>query len=232
MNSMHASKPSSELLHSDTLIQRLKELIEQWKFEAFEIRILEALVSRDRWVKADVPNTDKSNTKPWDEVEKIETAPTRQNNQLGASELANGITKWDHHFLIYWTDWKSPWHCPQYTSFQADKHQLPTSLFDSSDKIPEMLRNKNSTMIVRLVDHPTFPNHKCLTLRVSDNRTDHRGWSHTTVAIFLPTETKREYIEWLSRDLKGIKVLMKTILEKADSPLKWAEAKVTESVFL
>lgn len=228
---MNQPTPSPKKLNPLDSIRKLEKLLQQWDLEGFEINILQELANRNRWAKSSDTKLDHSDKWSADKISKgTETGINKQEKNINAWEIIKAINEWRQHFLIYWTNGRSAWHEPQYTSFTVDKNTLPASIFDDSSGISDTLRDDNTIMWIRLSSNRNFPDHTVvLTIRISDNRTDHRWWSHTTVAIFLPKTMSRKDVEKLAQDTNGLKWLVKTVLEKGNSPLRWAEENVKRS---
>lgn len=205
-------------------IQTLLELLAEWKLESFELDIIQSLANRERW-ESSWEKTTQVNSEvrvAWNSWE------LQKNDKYTAKGLIDQIYSSSVPFLVFWTDGKRPWHNTQYMNFETTGQAWDRWIFDSDGRTPESLKNNTDTVFVELLQQE-FGKYKAMRLRVADRRVDHRGWSHTSIVIFLPKTIERNVFEKLAQDTEWLKHLMGSVFEKANSPLKWAESKVTRS---
>jgi hypothetical protein len=138
--------------------------------------------------------------------------------------LLEGINKGDIWYSIFWTNGRDTWHATQSTNTEW----ISMWFCDAMPNVNSTIQNDPSNLFLRILPEK-ISGYATIALRVADNRVDRRPWSHTTVILFIKWELDTSKLEELGKNTEELKTIMRSILERQNSPLRWAEEKVTRS---
>lgn len=152
-------------------------------------------------------------------------APVQKDNEvinsLTAEELVNDIKEWRAPFMIFWTNGQKPGHWIQYQSSWILYFWDNTSLYTDNGLNGELIKDPENCFVqIRKMKDSYL-----VSFRIADFRVDSRSGSYSMVWILFSEVSSWDIEKWI-QDIDLVKNIIRTILEKGNSPLRWVEQRV------
>jgi hypothetical protein len=207
-------------------------LWEEGKLDKNDLEILKQIAERNRiWRDSSVQENSEEESKVVTSKHLLEAI-----NQdicpywiYGTTDKGKFNTTWDTSLLLRYQSQKMK-------ELGIRPKEYLSCLDGLRNKVSESIYNDPKILLVEYIKNPSeinSPNHSLLKFRVADNRVGQRGGTHTTVFILPPRNLdKFQFEKLVKEDTRGLKEVMRTILEKANSPLRWAEQGIEKSFLL